>query len=75
MSDVEIGQVMALASSLQLDSYIKESDGLFLNSELRIWPPDLVNYNYVITVLFKYPATYERIRLKRSKFCPILFGK
>ena len=29
--------------------------------QLRVWPPDvldLVNFNYVITFLFKYPATY-----------------
>ena len=30
----------------------------FLNSKLRIWPPDLVNYKYAITSLFKYPATH-----------------
>ena len=33
----------------------------FLNSKLHVWPPDqpdLVNYNYVITFLFKYPTTH-----------------
>ena len=45
----------------QLVKSAKTIVDFLLNSKLRVWPPDLpdlVNYNYVTTFLFKYPTTH-----------------